>query len=244
MSINTIGSSIPIQVGTFGGTGNGSLGADGILYAQGTGPIGVTSSGTAGQILTSQGSSAPPIFANPPVVGGDLVFVSSIPLPTNSPAVFTSLPSNYNTYMFVVNRSGAGGTTAGAVITLQLSTDNGSTYITSFSSYATKIWSWTPSVSNTWNNITAIGGGLPLYSYAMSNSTGIFIVRGLMQLGYPSITGDCSGTGGGGASFSSYYIGGAYSSSNPAITANAFRLVATGSFTGVTGTVDVYQIRS
>jgi hypothetical protein len=48
-----------------GGTGDATLAAHGVLIGEGTSPIAVTSAGTSGQVLTSNGASADPTFQTP-----------------------------------------------------------------------------------------------------------------------------------------------------------------------------------
>jgi len=50
-----------------GGTGDTTLAAHGVLVGNGTSPVNVTTPGTAGQVLTSNGASADPTFQSPAV---------------------------------------------------------------------------------------------------------------------------------------------------------------------------------
>ncbi len=74
-----------------GGTGRSTLAAHGVLIGAATAGVNVTSPGTAGQVLTSQGALADPIFATPGV-GGTVTSVGwtggivSIATPTVTPA--------------------------------------------------------------------------------------------------------------------------------------------------------------
>lgn len=56
------GSTIPV---TYGGTGATTLTSHGVLIGNGTGAVNATSAGTAGQVLTSNGSSFDPTFQSP-----------------------------------------------------------------------------------------------------------------------------------------------------------------------------------
>lgn len=62
---NPIDSLDPIQV-ALGGTGDSTLTSKGVLYGNGTSPVGVTSVGTSGQYLMGNGSGAAPTFQNGP----------------------------------------------------------------------------------------------------------------------------------------------------------------------------------
>jgi hypothetical protein len=60
-----IGLAIPVTVPN-GGTGRATLTAHAVLLGEGTSPVGFASPGTAGQVLTSNGSSADPTFQSLP----------------------------------------------------------------------------------------------------------------------------------------------------------------------------------
>src|SRR6185369_11227735 len=57
----TLNLQTPLSV-TFGGVGASSLTAHGVLVGNGTGPIQITTTGTSGQVLTSNGAGADPTF--------------------------------------------------------------------------------------------------------------------------------------------------------------------------------------
>lgn len=67
--------SLPVSVPN-GGTGDTTLTAHGVLIGEGTSPVAVTSPGTVGQVLTSNGSGADPTFQ------------------TNTPAIATAVKIN------------------------------------------------------------------------------------------------------------------------------------------------------
>ena len=57
----TIAIVVPVSV-TDGGTGDTTFAAHGVIVGAGTGPLGVTGTGTPGQVLTSNGPTADPTF--------------------------------------------------------------------------------------------------------------------------------------------------------------------------------------
>lgn len=66
-----------INAGTLGvargGTGAGTLASHGVMVGNGTGAVAVTGTGTAGQVLTSNGASADPTFQNVPTGSVDML---------------------------------------------------------------------------------------------------------------------------------------------------------------------------
>ncbi len=78
-----------------GGTGVGTLAADGILYGNGTGAIGVTAVGTATYVLTSNGAGNAPTFQAP--AGGGVTSITGtaneITASASTGAVTLSLPA-------------------------------------------------------------------------------------------------------------------------------------------------------
>jgi hypothetical protein len=110
-----------------GGTGLTSTTAYGLLTGGTTSTGAFQNVGTSGQILKSNGSSALPSWVNPST-GGSLVFLQSQTASNSSSINFTSIISaTYTTYLLVVSNC------IPAVnldeIDIQVSTNNGSTYL-------------------------------------------------------------------------------------------------------------------
>lgn len=77
--LNLTGSVTGTLTVPFGGTGQTTFTAEGVLYGAGTGNLGVTAAGTTGWLLTGQGSASPPLFA--------MLNLSTAPLTGTLPAV-------------------------------------------------------------------------------------------------------------------------------------------------------------
>jgi hypothetical protein len=124
---NPIDSLDPIQV-ALGGTGNSSLSSKGILYGNGTGNVGVTSAGNSGQVLVSNGAGNPPTFQS---IVGNLTLISSGSV-VNGASSFTitsGITNAYNTYLLLC--TGLECTATSDQLALQVSTNGGSSYLTS-----------------------------------------------------------------------------------------------------------------
>jgi len=153
MTNNAINTTKPIPV-LFGGTGASSLTAYGPICGgtTTTGAVQSISSGTANQILTSNGASALPSFQAAPSTGS-LVKLATV---TNSGATgnldFISLISaTYSGYFIDVSTS-SGASTYSGIIAVLLSTDNGSTWLSS--GYQSGI-NYTPYNSTTVTNVSS-----------------------------------------------------------------------------------------
>jgi len=137
---NSINSQDPIQVAK-GGTGQSTLTtANGILAAgtTATGAIQNIGTGSAGQVLTSNGTSLP-TFVAPSSVGGTQVLIGTITF--NNTASSYNLTSyfsaTYQTYKLIFTAVEATGV-ANCDIRLRVSTDGGSTFIsTGYTGYVT-----------------------------------------------------------------------------------------------------------
>ena len=111
-----------------GGTGAATFTDAGVLIGNSTGAIQVTTAGTTGQVLTSNGSGVDPTFQA--AAGGALIFLSTQTASASASLAFTSmLSSTYNNYEIDLNDIVL--STATTELTLQVSTDNGSTWKTS-----------------------------------------------------------------------------------------------------------------
>lgn len=253
MSINNIGSNVPIEVSK-GGTGSASLTANGVLYGNNTSAIGVTGVGTATQLLTSNGGVTAPSFQGNPFLDSGLEFVTTIGWPSVSTFVdFTNLKAGYGTYLFVVNHTAfVGGSSAGSGLFLQLSTDNGATWIFNpaisprLNYYQRKIIynaSGTFTFSSN-DGVTVTPGGF-LMQFGGSDTSAIgysyHYLTGLLVNGTPSWIGYTApfsttiATG-----LSAFYQD---SFKTGPITANAFRIGNQG-LTSPTGTIAIYRIKT
>ena len=125
---NPIDSLDPIQV-ALGGTGDATLTSKGVLYGNGTSPIGATSVGTAGQLLTSNGASAPTFQTATPGGVGALTLLHQLTASNSANLFFgsTYITTTYDTYLFVISNIIPATNTA--TFRMQASEDNGSTYL-------------------------------------------------------------------------------------------------------------------
>lgn len=114
-----------------GGTGASSFTDAGVLIGNGTGAIQVTSAGTSGQVLTSNGAGVDPTF-QAAAGGGAWSFVSSTTISSDTEVDITGLTTGLD-YMFVFQNV----LPATDAVALQLltSTDGGSTFDTGASDY-------------------------------------------------------------------------------------------------------------
>jgi hypothetical protein len=104
--------------------GNNTPTAGGVVYGDGTN-YASTAAGTSGQVLTSAGSGAPN-WATPSA--GAMTFISSATASSSASVAFTGLSNTYAYY--IVEYDGVRPATAGTNMQLQVSTDGGSTYLT------------------------------------------------------------------------------------------------------------------
>jgi len=254
MSINNIGTNIPIEVGK-GGTGNVSLTANGVLYGNNAAAIGVTAVGTATQLLTSNGGVSAPSFQGNPLIDSGLEFVSTITWPTISTFVnFTNLPAGYGTYLFVVNHTTTvGGGSINSGIFVQLSVDNGATWIFNpqagpvqanyyqrFISYDT---SGTFTIQSRNGETVTPGGFLMQFGGSDTSAIGYsyHYLTGLLTNGTPAWVGYTAPfTVGISLGVSAFYQG---SFKAGPITANAFRIGNQG-MEGPQGTISIYRIKT
>lgn len=127
MSINSIGSNIPIQVAK-GGIGTNTLTQYGVLYGNGTSAVQATAVGTATNVLTSNGAGMAPSFQPiGSVPGGGAWALIQTQVASNSPSlVFNTGLSSYQTLVFIV--SGILSTVLADICTMQVSLDGGVTW--------------------------------------------------------------------------------------------------------------------
>ena len=110
-------------------TGNNTPTAGGITYGDGT-TYANTAAGTSGQLLQSNGASAP-TWATPSA--GAMIFISSVTASSSATVSFTNISSTYDTYMITFNRVVPA--TNNVQMRIRTSTDNGSTYDSGASDY-------------------------------------------------------------------------------------------------------------
>lgn len=104
---------LPVSVAN-GGTGTTTLTNHGVLIGQATSPVGVTTAGTLGQALTSNGASADPTFKS-----GSWTLLATLTASTSaSLSDTTSITSSYNEYQLVLSQIIPA--TNGASLTLQI----------------------------------------------------------------------------------------------------------------------------
>lgn len=149
-----------------GGTGASTFTTNGILYGNGTSAIGVTSAGTTGQVLTSNGSGSAPTYQAAPG-GANLYLIQSQTASSSASLTFTTgITSTYNTYFLVW--SAVVPATNAAILQMQFSTDGGMTYVNS--GYASGI---NYAAFNTATLTNANSSTVILLSDATSNSASI-----------------------------------------------------------------------
>lgn len=132
---NATNTSNPITVAQ-GGTGDSSLTAYSVLTGgtTSTGAIqSVSGVGTSGQALVSNGASALPTWQNVTATGA-VSYLASATASSSAAISFTGLSNSY--YMYQIVLSQLIPATNGANLQLQVSTNNGSSYISSASAYA------------------------------------------------------------------------------------------------------------
>jgi hypothetical protein len=130
-TINATDTSNPITVGQ-GGTGDSTLTAYAVICGGTTSTAAlqnVSGVGTSGQVLVSQGASALPQWTTAST-GGNLVLIQSIAASSSATISFTTgITTTYNSYTFIL--SGVLPATSTAQLLLQLSSNGGSSYISS-----------------------------------------------------------------------------------------------------------------
>lgn len=210
---NSTNTSNPITVPQ-GGTGDSSLTAYSVICGgtTSTGSVqSVSSVGSSGQILTSNGAGALPSFKN--LASGQTLLQSSTASASAS-IDFTGLSSSaYTHYNLVYNFITASSATT---LTFLVSTNNGSTWISA--SYLTGGWNTPVNSTTVTNSTTAASGYL---STATNNTTSwagqAFFFNLSNGSAFLSI-GEAVNTAGNRCEFNSY---------NPAVNVNAIRIIAT-----------------
>jgi len=127
---NSINTPKPIDVSS-GGTGQSTLTtANGILAAgtTATGAIQNIGTGSVGQVLTSNGTSLPSFQA---ASSGALVLLSSQDLAGLNTVTFNNFVDNTVYMGYTCKLYGTGPTGGGQFLTMQISTDNGATFLSS-----------------------------------------------------------------------------------------------------------------
>jgi hypothetical protein len=108
-----------------GGTGTTTLTANNVILGNGTSAVQVVAPGTSGNVLTSDGTT----WVSQPISAGGMDLITTLS-PANGAATVTasSIPTTYKQLVLVTNNITL---SASAIITFQLSANNGSSYISS-----------------------------------------------------------------------------------------------------------------
>lgn len=117
--------------------------AGAIPYQSGSGATGFSAAGTAGQVLQSNGSSAPSWVT---ASAGALTFISSVTASNSATVSFTNIGSTYDSYMITFNRVIPA--TNSVQMRIRTSTNNGSTYDSGASDYKYAIISLASDATN------------------------------------------------------------------------------------------------
>lgn len=177
---NSINTPKPIDVAN-GGTGQSTLTtANGILAAgtTATGAIQNIGTGSAGQVLTSNGTGLPSFQA---AGGGDWVLLKT-DTPSSAASVIydnTYITTTYKTYVVVINDYDSD------ALSMKFSDDNGATYKST--GYLSGLW-YIAYNSNGWNNINSSTNAF-LTVGGSSNSSGHVFLYNLQSSQKPSYTG-------------------------------------------------------
>jgi len=98
-----------------GGTGATTLAANGVIYGNGTGAVGVTAVGTTGQVLVGNTGAAPSFAAlSSSAVTSITGTANQITASASTGAVTLSLPSSVTTGQYIANQSITGSSSQGA----------------------------------------------------------------------------------------------------------------------------------
>jgi hypothetical protein len=116
-----------------GGTGLTTLTNHGVLIGQGAGAIAVTSAGTAGQVLTSNGAALDPTFQTPSGGAAGWTFIATSTPSGVGVVDFVGLSAYNEILVFLRGLGTTNSTTRGLLV----STDNGSTFLTTTGDYLT-----------------------------------------------------------------------------------------------------------
>lgn len=134
---NATDTSKPVAISQGGTSAATMTTTDGVVYYDGSALV-TTGVGTAGQVLTSNGAGVAPTFQSGGGGTGGLVFLDSQTASNSATIDFTSvITGTYNNYWLIF--SGVVPATNTASLTMVVSTDNGSSWITANGSYAAGI---------------------------------------------------------------------------------------------------------
>jgi hypothetical protein len=149
VTINTSGVTLanPLPVASGGTGGSATPTAGGVVYGTGTAQA-VTSAGTAGYLLQSNGASAPTWVAAP---SSAMTLISTATASSSSSINFTGLTSAYKNYVVIVTNCVPA--TNNAALYFRTSTNNGSSYDAGASDYYS---SGTNFSNTTWNYLAAV----------------------------------------------------------------------------------------
>ncbi len=198
---------------------------NGVLITSSGGIPSILANGTTGQFLTATASS-PPSWTTPAVT-----LLSKQTASSSASIIFTGLSSTYSYYELVMSKVIAG--TNATTLTLQFSTDNGSTYLNSGYQGATNtvVWNGTTNINtnsttysplcdgSNFSNVNPYNGSIKIYGMGVST--------------FPQINGLFTQDGNQGGTI----IGGY----NSAAVANALQIIST-SGTIASGTFSLYGV--
>lgn len=174
---NAWNSNIPVSIAQGGTNATTMTNADGVVYFDGT-ILNTTTVGVAGQVLTSNGPAVAPTF-QAASGGGGWALIQTNNLVASSGVTFTTGITNaYNVFVITI----ASMTTSGsASYLLQLSSNGGSSYISSGYNSTWNRWQYnsgSPSSNGTSTNAftltesnTGYVGGATLYLYNFTNGS-------------------------------------------------------------------------
>jgi len=227
-STETLGGTLAIANG--GTNATSMTNTDGVVYYDGTRLV-TTTVGTATNVLTSNGAGMAPSFQALPSSGA-LVLLKTLTASSSSSLIFTStyITSAYKTYFIKFSNLY---TSAGGVLNMDISADNGSTYKTDNNS-GTINNGWS---SNTWTNTNATTTN-PL----IDGSNGTYNLSGQMWIhGLASSAGGTTGPVWTGQCFRPFNNISFYGTNNNGYNINNLKFsMASGTITS--GTISLYGV--
>lgn len=178
-TVTSVGLSTPLGGGTVtttGTLGTSSFTNHGVLIGQGSSALAVTSAGTSGQVLTSNGASADPTFQTLATAARVLITETTTSA-SQSTVTFSSIPATYRDLEVVVRGRGTVSATQADVI-MQFNTDTGSNYDYESASSAHTTISGGAQVATTFIYLGAITGDTATASVAGSAQAMVYDYRG------------------------------------------------------------------
>lgn len=162
-------------------TGSNTPTAGGVTYGDGT-TYANTTAGTSGQLLQSNGASAPSWVT---ASAGAVTFISSVTASSSATVSFTSIGATYGTYMITFTRVIPA--TDNVRLRVRTSTNNGSSYDSGAGNYR---YAYSDSKSN--NTASSFGESntyIELQGSSLSNDVNVNGLNGFFYLYGPSTAG-------------------------------------------------------